>query len=117
MLNLTLHGFPYVKSVTPNLGDSATKTLGQLQVEEDDEERFQADLERAVRQSLGKFLLIPCLLSLYFTTFYDFTFLTMPTTWALREQNQFSSFDAFWPMNLTSLSKLHFSIFFKVFEH
>ncbi|XP_011042624.1 PREDICTED: uncharacterized protein LOC105138272 isoform X4 [Populus euphratica] len=39
-------------SVTPNLGDSATKTLRQLQVEEDDEERFQADLERAVRQSL-----------------------------------------------------------------
>ncbi|XP_034915397.1 uncharacterized protein [Populus alba] len=40
------------RSVTPNLGDSATKTLRQLQVEEDDEERFQADLERAVHQSL-----------------------------------------------------------------
>eukprot|EP00258_Populus_trichocarpa_P021554 XP_024437573.1 uncharacterized protein LOC7484760 isoform X3 [Populus trichocarpa] len=40
------------RPVTPNLGDSATKTLRQLQVEEDDEERFQADLERAVRQSL-----------------------------------------------------------------
>ncbi|KAJ6888568.1 hypothetical protein NC652_029598 [Populus alba x Populus x berolinensis] len=41
-----------VASITPNLGDSATKTLRQLQVEEDDEERFQADLERAVHQSL-----------------------------------------------------------------
>ena len=35
-------------------GDNGTKTLRQLHTEEDDEERFQADLEKAVRQSLGK---------------------------------------------------------------
>uniref|UniRef100_A0A1S3XFJ3 USP domain-containing protein n=1 Tax=Nicotiana tabacum TaxID=4097 RepID=A0A1S3XFJ3_TOBAC len=35
--------------------DSGTKTLRQLHVEEDDEERFQADLKRAVRQSLDAF--------------------------------------------------------------
>ncbi|XP_049394447.1 uncharacterized protein LOC125858659 isoform X2 [Solanum stenotomum] len=33
--------------------DSGTKTLRQLHVEDDDEERFQADLQKAVRQSLG----------------------------------------------------------------
>ena len=82
MLNLTSHGFPYVKPVTPNLGDGATKTLRHLHIKDDDEERFQTELERAVRQSLGKFHLIFCFLSLYFTTFYDRTFLTMPTTWA-----------------------------------
>lgn len=36
-------------------GDNGAKTLRELQVE-DDEERFQADLEKAVRQSLGKFI-------------------------------------------------------------
>ncbi|XP_047338638.1 uncharacterized protein LOC124942221 isoform X3 [Impatiens glandulifera] len=36
----------------PSMGDNATKTLRQLKAEEDDEERFQADLKRAVRQSL-----------------------------------------------------------------
>lgn len=35
--------------------DGGTKTLRQLHVEEDDEERFQADLKRAVRQSLDAF--------------------------------------------------------------
>ncbi|CAN4100452.1 unnamed protein product [Withania somnifera] len=35
--------------------DSGMKTLRQLHVEEDDEERFQADLKRAVRQSLDAF--------------------------------------------------------------
>ncbi|XP_055828881.1 uncharacterized protein LOC129896911 isoform X2 [Solanum dulcamara] len=35
--------------------DSGTKTLRQLHVEEDDEERFQADLQKAVRQSLDTF--------------------------------------------------------------
>ena len=79
MMYLILCGFPYVKPVTSNLGDSATKTLRQLKVEEEDEERFQADLEKAMRQSLGKFLLIICLLSFYFTTFYDCTLLTIPT--------------------------------------
>lgn len=29
------------------------KTLRQLQAEQDDEDRFQADLEQAMRQSLG----------------------------------------------------------------
>ncbi|KFK34091.1 hypothetical protein AALP_AA5G101000 [Arabis alpina] len=33
-------------------GDAETKTLRQLQAEEDEEERFQADLKKAVRQSL-----------------------------------------------------------------
>jgi len=33
--------------------DSGTKTLRQLHVEDDGEERFQADLQKAVRQSLG----------------------------------------------------------------
>ncbi|XP_021593186.1 uncharacterized protein LOC110600623 isoform X2 [Manihot esculenta] len=36
-------------------GDNGTKTLRQLQAEEDDEERFQADLKKAVRQSLDAF--------------------------------------------------------------
>ncbi|KAL5814025.1 hypothetical protein ACOSQ4_024666 [Xanthoceras sorbifolium] len=39
----------------PLLGDGGTKTLRQLQAEEDDEERFQADLKQAVRQSLDTF--------------------------------------------------------------
>lgn len=39
-----------------NLGGHQTKTLRQLQAEEDDEERFQADLQKAVSQSLGKIL-------------------------------------------------------------
>ncbi|KAG2311533.1 hypothetical protein Bca52824_023090 [Brassica carinata] len=34
-------------------GDAGTKTLRQLQAEEDEEENFQADLKKAVRQSLG----------------------------------------------------------------
>ncbi|KAF5201079.1 Ubiquitin carboxyl-terminal hydrolase-related protein [Thalictrum thalictroides] len=37
------------------LGDNGTKTLRQLHAEEVDEERFQADLKRAVRQSLDTF--------------------------------------------------------------
>ena len=35
------------------MGDGGSKTLRQLQAEEDEEERFQADLKQAVRQSLG----------------------------------------------------------------
>ena len=42
-----------VKPVAPISGEGSTKTLRQLQAEEDDEERFQADLKKAVRQSLG----------------------------------------------------------------
>ncbi|XP_050220988.1 uncharacterized protein LOC126671275 [Mercurialis annua] len=42
-------------NITSNMGDSGTKTLRQLQAEEDDEERFQADLKMAVRQSLDTF--------------------------------------------------------------
>ncbi|CAL1368049.1 unnamed protein product [Linum trigynum] len=41
-----------VVSVNLNSGDTGTKTLRQLQVEEDDEERFQEDMRKAVRQSL-----------------------------------------------------------------
>ncbi|KAJ9140403.1 hypothetical protein P3X46_031057 [Hevea brasiliensis] len=44
-----------VGSVNPYIGDNGTKTLRQLQAEEDDEERFQADLKKAVRQSLDTF--------------------------------------------------------------
>ncbi|XP_031105808.1 uncharacterized protein LOC116010511 [Ipomoea triloba] len=36
-------------------GESGPKTLRQLHVEDDDEERFQADLKKAVRQSLDTF--------------------------------------------------------------
>ncbi|XP_022845002.1 uncharacterized protein LOC111368057 [Olea europaea var. sylvestris] len=35
--------------------DTGTKTLRQLQAEDDEEERFQADLKKAVRQSLDTF--------------------------------------------------------------
>ncbi|GFZ07764.1 ubiquitin carboxyl-terminal hydrolase-related protein [Actinidia rufa] len=35
--------------------ENGTKTLRQLQAEDDDEERFQADLKKAVRQSLDTF--------------------------------------------------------------
>ncbi|XP_021866211.2 uncharacterized protein [Spinacia oleracea] len=38
-----------------SVGDGGTKTLRQLQAEEDEEERFQADLKKAVRQSLDTF--------------------------------------------------------------
>uniref|UniRef100_A0A1D1YV94 Inactive ubiquitin carboxyl-terminal hydrolase 54 n=1 Tax=Anthurium amnicola TaxID=1678845 RepID=A0A1D1YV94_9ARAE len=41
--------------------DSGTKTLRQLHAEEDDEERFQADLKKAVRQSLDTFQAQKCL--------------------------------------------------------
>lgn len=53
-----------MKSAAPKLEDSGTKTLRQLQAEEDDEERFQADLKMAVRQSLGKLFdhLLPVML-------------------------------------------------------
>lgn len=37
--------------------DNGTKTLRQLQAEEDDEERFLADLKKAVSQSLGNYYL------------------------------------------------------------
>jgi hypothetical protein len=36
-------------------GDAGPKTLRQLQAEDDEEERFQADLKRAKLQSLGRF--------------------------------------------------------------
>lgn len=35
------------------LGDNGSKTLKELQVDDEEEERFQADLKIAVRQSLG----------------------------------------------------------------
>lgn len=38
-----------------SVGDGGSKTLRQLQAEEDEEERFQADLKKAVRQSLDTF--------------------------------------------------------------
>ncbi|XWS48080.1 hypothetical protein CRYUN_Cryun13aG0041900 [Craigia yunnanensis] len=47
-------GIP-VDSVAPISGEGSTKTLRQLQAEEDDEERFQADLKKAVRQSLDTY--------------------------------------------------------------
>ncbi|PON86059.1 Zinc finger, C2H [Trema orientale] len=42
-------------SINSASGDDGGKTLRQLQAEEDDEERFQADLKKAVRQSLDTF--------------------------------------------------------------
>ncbi|CAL5327163.1 unnamed protein product [Camellia sinensis] len=44
---------PHGDSNNPCVGDNGTKTLRQLRAEEDDEERFQADIKKAVRQSLG----------------------------------------------------------------
>lgn len=52
-LSFILHSVSYPGDV-----DAGTKTLRQLQAEEDEEERFQADLKKAVRQSLGSFLTI-----------------------------------------------------------
>ncbi|XP_077212791.1 uncharacterized protein LOC143858661 isoform X2 [Tasmannia lanceolata] len=46
-----LHGF----NIDPHVGENGTKTLRQLHTEEDDDERFQADLKKAVRQSLDTF--------------------------------------------------------------
>ncbi|KAF8378375.1 hypothetical protein HHK36_029714 [Tetracentron sinense] len=46
---------PFDLIVVPYLGENGTKTLRQLHAEEDDEERFQADLKKAVRQSLDTF--------------------------------------------------------------
>ncbi|CBI15290.3 unnamed protein product, partial [Vitis vinifera] len=48
---IKIHG----SGVNLHLGDNGTKTLRQLQAEEDDEERFQADLKQAVRQSLDAY--------------------------------------------------------------
>ncbi|XP_039013323.1 uncharacterized protein LOC120142942 [Hibiscus syriacus] len=42
-------------SVAPISGESDKKTLRPLQAKEDDEERFQADLKKAVRQSLDTY--------------------------------------------------------------
>ncbi|TYH42024.1 hypothetical protein ES332_D11G034800v1 [Gossypium tomentosum] len=44
-----------IGSVAPVSGEGGTKTLRQLQAEEDDEERFQANLKKAVRQSLDTY--------------------------------------------------------------
>ncbi|XP_022727644.1 uncharacterized protein LOC111283379 isoform X3 [Durio zibethinus] len=49
-----VEGVP-VDSVASMSGEEGTKTLRQLQAEEDDEERFQADLKKAVRQSLDTY--------------------------------------------------------------
>lgn len=55
-LKLIISWFVCVKIVNPTIGDNGTRALRQLQAE-DDEERFQADLKQAVRQSLGKEIL------------------------------------------------------------
>lgn len=39
-------------------GENGSKTLRELHAEEDDEERFQEDLKKAVRQSLGWFVFL-----------------------------------------------------------
>ncbi|KAK9669309.1 hypothetical protein RND81_13G122700 [Saponaria officinalis] len=41
-------------ALNENVGDGGSKTLRQLQAEEDEEERFQADLKKAVMQSLAE---------------------------------------------------------------
>lgn len=48
----TYHDNPCTDSGGPLLLDNGTKTLRQLHVEDEEEERFQADLKKAVRQSL-----------------------------------------------------------------
>lgn len=45
-------GFPSNEKAGVASGENSSKTLRQLHAEEDDEERFQADLQQAVRQSL-----------------------------------------------------------------
>lgn len=55
-LKLIISWFVCVKIVNPTIEDNGTRALRQLQAE-DDEERFQADLKQAVRQSLGKEIL------------------------------------------------------------
>lgn len=40
--------------VNPYLGKNVTNTLRQVHSEAEDDERFQADLMKAVQQSLGK---------------------------------------------------------------
>ncbi|KAL9243205.1 hypothetical protein vseg_017120 [Gypsophila vaccaria] len=42
-------------ALNQSVGDGGSKTLRQLQAEEDEEERFQADLKKAVMQSLDTF--------------------------------------------------------------
>ncbi|KAK9272881.1 hypothetical protein L1049_003260 [Liquidambar formosana] len=49
------HSHGQVKQVGPCSGGNGRKTLRQLHTEEDDEERFQADLKKAVCQSLDTF--------------------------------------------------------------
>ncbi|GMH16830.1 hypothetical protein Nepgr_018671 [Nepenthes gracilis] len=44
-----------INHALPPVGESGSKTLRELHAEEDDEERFQADMEKAVRQSLDTF--------------------------------------------------------------
>lgn len=59
-----------VELVAPISVEGGTKTLRQLQAEEDDEERFQADLKQAVRQSLGNVLtafIYACFISLCYS--------------------------------------------------
>ncbi|XP_030531227.1 uncharacterized protein LOC115741459 isoform X2 [Rhodamnia argentea] len=46
---------PFLNDRDTDGGGHQTKTLRQLQAEEDDEERFQADLKKAVSQSLDTF--------------------------------------------------------------
>ncbi|KAH9608754.1 hypothetical protein KSS87_019418 [Heliosperma pusillum] len=46
---------PSLIALNQSEGDGGSKTLRQLQVEEDEEERFQADLRKAVMQSLDSF--------------------------------------------------------------
>lgn len=56
----------------PGDEDVGTKTLRQLQAEEDEEEKFQADLKKAVRQSLGSFSTVPAYLLYLFINLWDF---------------------------------------------
>ncbi|CAA0836080.1 Ubiquitin carboxyl-terminal hydrolase-related protein [Striga hermonthica] len=46
-------GQPRFEQISNGYVDNGGKTLRQLQAEEDDEERFQADLQKAVQQSLA----------------------------------------------------------------
>lgn len=75
LLSFILHSILYPGDV-----DAGIKTLRQLQAEDDEEERFQADLKRAVLQSLGRFsailVYISCLTVIYMKTGLLYTYTT-----------------------------------------
>lgn len=60
------HDMGFLMKSDADSSESNSKTLRQIHSEEDDEERFQADLQRAVRQSLG--------MQVIFILFFDYIY-------------------------------------------